>query len=101
MKLIRQDLFGEARGLEREPAIVWGPEVKPAFISRMRQNGKDERYIKICVSYLDRFVTEPIRVLNPCLTFSSRGRGLAWTRMTAWGAGGPGFKSRRPHHPPS
>ena|GEM_PF-5074562 len=45
MKLIRQDLFGEAGGLEREPAIAWGPEVKPDFISWMRQNGKDERYI--------------------------------------------------------
>ena len=49
MKLIRQ-----AGGLEREPAIVWGPEVKPAFISRMRQNGKDKRHIDTCVSYLEK-----------------------------------------------
>jgi hypothetical protein len=27
-----------------------------------------------------------------------RGRSLAWTRMQAWGACDPGFKSRRPHH---
>jgi len=52
MKLIRQDLFGEAGGLELEPAVVWGPEVKPDFIARMRQNGKSERYTNTCVSLL-------------------------------------------------
>jgi hypothetical protein len=26
------------------------------------------------------------------------GRSLAWTRIPAWGAGDPGFKSPRPHH---
>ena len=74
MKLIRQDLFGEAGGLEREPTIVWGPEVKPDFISWMRQNGKDERYIKTCVSYLDRFVTEPIRTPEDVLKCFERCR---------------------------
>jgi len=46
MKLIRQGLFGEAGGLEREPAIVWRPEVKPDFISWMKQNDKSKKYIK-------------------------------------------------------
>src|SRR4030065_2965493 len=27
-----------------------------------------------------------------------RGRSLAWSRIPAWGAGDPGFKSQRPHH---
>ena len=27
----------------------------------------------------------------------SRGRRLVWSRIPAWGAGDPGFKSRRPH----
>jgi hypothetical protein len=26
------------------------------------------------------------------------GRSLAWSRIPAWGAGDPGFKSQRPHH---
>ena len=29
---------------------------------------------------------------------SKRGRRLAWTRIHAWGACDPGFKSQRPHH---
>ena len=36
MKLIRQDLFGEAEGLEQEPRHNLGPEVKPDFIAWMR-----------------------------------------------------------------
>jgi len=63
VKLISRDLFGDAN-VTREHhslAIVWGPDIKPGFITWMRQNGKDERYIKTCISYLDRFVTRPIR----------------------------------------
>jgi len=69
-----QILLGEAVDLERGPAIVWGPEVKSDFISWMRQNGKDERYIKTCVSYLDRFVTEPIRAPEDVLRCFERCR---------------------------
>ena len=60
MRMIRQDLLGEA-GPEQGPVIIWSPEIKPEFISWMQQNGKSERYINTCVSYLDRFVTKPIR----------------------------------------
>jgi len=73
MRLISRDLLGEAR--DHHPlAVVWGPDVKPSFITWMRQNGKDERYIKICVSYLDRFVTEPIRTPEDVLKCFERCR---------------------------
>ena len=74
MKLIRQGLFGEAGGLEREPAIVWGPEVKPDFISWMKQNDKSKKCINTCVSYLDRSVTEPIRTPEDMLKCFERCR---------------------------
>ncbi len=32
------------------------------------------------------------------LSLGKRGRSLAWSRIPAWGAGDPGFKSQRPHH---
>ena len=32
---------------------------------------------------------------KPCILGISL---LVWTRIPAWGAGGPGFKSQRPHH---
>jgi len=73
MKLISRDLLGEAK--DHHPlAVVWGPDVKPSFITWMRQNGKDERYIKICVRYLDRFVTEPIRTPEDVLKCFERCR---------------------------
>jgi len=49
------------KAIEESDAIVWNPKIRDEFIAWMRQNRRDEEYIKKCVSYLNRFVTEPIR----------------------------------------
>src|SRR3990170_2536390 len=36
--------------------------------------------------------------LSKCRKTETWGRRLAWTRIHAWGACDPGFKSQRPHH---
>ena len=39
-----------------------------------------------------------VQVKNLMANRRKWGRRLVWSRIPAWGAGDPGFKSRRPHH---
>ncbi len=38
--------------------VVWDEEVKGRFIKFMEANGRSQRYIRDCVLYLDKYVTE-------------------------------------------
>jgi len=40
--------------------VIWNDDVKVKFVDWMKENGKDEEYIKKCVSYLDRYM-RPLR----------------------------------------
>jgi len=67
----------EAAGISvsQRPAgnvVVWNEEVKETFVNFMRENGKDERYIKKCVSYLDRYMTKPVAGPRDVLEMFSR-----------------------------
>jgi hypothetical protein len=46
------------------------------------------------LSLIRALLTLPFKMCGPVLW----GRRLAWTRIHAWGACDPGFKSQRPHH---
>ena len=40
--------------------VVWNEEVRETFVSYMRENGKDEKYIEKCLRYLDKYMTKPV-----------------------------------------
>ena len=40
--------------------IEWNEDIKAKFVEWMRANGRDERYIKECVKYLNKYM-RPIR----------------------------------------
>jgi len=67
----------EATGFKvsQKPAgdvIVWNEDAKETFVNFMRENGKDEQYIKKCVSYLDRYMTKPVAGPRDVLEMFSR-----------------------------
>ena len=57
---------------------------------------------KICENALKLYITRlqgiNNEIINNNTCGAARGRRLVWSRIPAWGAGDPGFKSRRPHH---
>ena len=58
---VARALTGKYIPLPGRSEVVWNEEVRETFVSYMRESGKDEKYIKWCVSYLDRYATKPIR----------------------------------------
>ena len=75
----------------------------------MKDNKPKFRYCKQSIEYIKRVLddlnnigqskqnNDPKLSNKSSITENTRGSGLVWSRIPAWGAGGPGFKSQLPH----
>ncbi len=71
-RALAEALLGRPVAQPLRCAIVWDGEVRRTFINFMRENGKEERYVKRCVSYLDRYMTRPVREARDVLEMFNR-----------------------------
>ena len=57
---VARALTGKYIPLPGRSEVVWNEEVKQTFVSYMRENGKDKKYIEECLRYLDKYMTRPV-----------------------------------------
>ncbi|MHA1632207.1 MAG: integrase, partial [Candidatus Freyarchaeota archaeon] len=53
-------------------AVVWNEEVRETFVKYLNGMGRSGKYVKRCVSYLDRYMTQPVKTPKDVLELFDR-----------------------------